>query len=767
MATAINLGFSRIGPNRELKKAVESYWSGKTSQDDLIHSAKRIRETNWRIQSDAGITQLPAGDFSFYDHVLDAAFAFDLVPDRFRALQLNDVDLYFAMARGVAGGRATQALEMTKWFDTNYHYLVPELTGEEEFSLKRNSLLDAYREGIGLGLNVRPVILGPISLLYLSKFKQVAKSPLCLLERAVAGYGTLLKQLGAAGANWIQLDEPVLVLDLDEAFRNAVSDCYERLAKEVPAVKILLATYFGPLRENLALAQGLPISALHLDLVRGSEQIEHAIGNCPDHLTLSLGLVDGRNIWKTDLTQALEIAERAARAIPPERLLIAPSCSLLHVPVDVSTETLLKPEIRNWLAFGKQKLEEVSLLARALNQGRAAVRAELEQNAKAIEARCTSGLVFHERVRQRLAELTSADFRRTNSHAVRSQRQQETLELPMLPTTTIGSFPQTDQLRRERLRRKKGELSAVEYDQFIRHEIEEAIRRQEEIGLDVLVHGEAERNDMVEYFGELLEGFAFTQNGWVQSYGSRCVKPPIIYGDVVRRAPMTVSWWQFAQSLTERPVKGMLTGPVTILQWSFVRDDQPRRDTCFQLALAIRDETIDLENAGCRVIQIDEPALREGLPLRQADVAEYLKWAVECFRLASSGVKDTTQIHTHMCYANFNDIVEAIAAMDADVISLESARSQMELLEAFAESRYPNDVGPGVYEVHSPRIPEKGEMISLLNKALQVIRPERLWVNPDCGLKTRRWEEVIPSLTNMVDAALSMRDILKTNRCVQ
>lgn len=764
MATAINLGYSRIGPNRELKKIVELYWVGKTPQENLLQTAKQIRQANWKTQSDAGIEQLPAGDFSLYDHVLDAAFAFDLVPARFRALNLNGIDLYFAMARGVAGGRGTETLEMTKWFDTNYHYIVPELTGEEDFSLTRNTPLEIYQEGAGLGFNVRPVMLGPVSLLYLSKFKRDGKSPLHLLERCTAGYATLLKRLSAAGAEWVQLDEPVLVLDLDEDFRNAFRICYERLAKEAPAIKILLATYFGPLRENLALAQSLSINALHLDLVRGREQLAEAIRNRPDHLTLSLGLVDGRNIWKTDLKRALGTIEEAARVTPPERIFLAPSCSLLHVPVDLKGETALNPEIRNWLAFGVQKLEEVSLLTRGLNEGRDAVRSELEENARAIEARRSSGLVSKEAVRRRLAELNDSQLIRTSPHSVRSRRQRDALSLPLLPTTTIGSFPQTEQLRRERLRWKKGELTAGDYEQFIRREIEHAIRCQEEIALDVLVHGEAERNDMVEYFGELLEGFAFTENGWVQSYGSRCVKPPIIYGDVARRAPMTVDWWQFAQSLTDRAVKGMLTGPVTILQWSFVRDDQARRDTCFQLALAIRDETVDLENAGCRVIQIDEPALREGLPLRKDDTGKYVQWAVDCFRLASSGIQDVTQLHTHMCYANFNDIVDAIAAMDADVISLESARSQMELLQAFAGDHYANDIGPGVYEVHSPRVPETEEMIALLERALQVIPAQRLWVNPDCGLKTRRWEEVIPSLTNMVSAAVELRKILNVDR---
>ena len=502
----------------------------------------------------------------------------------------------------------------------------------------------------------------------------------------------------------------------------------------------------------------LPINALHLDLIRGPEQLEHVLGNAPDDLILSLGIVDGRNIWKTDLKRALDIAERAAQTISSERMMIAPSCSLLHVPVDLRTENSIPLPIKNWLAFGRQKMEEVALITRALNEGRDSVRAELEQNAAAIEQRHTSGLVFNKNVRDRLAAITPGDLSRRSGHISRGEKQQARLKLPPFPTTTIGSFPQTEQLRRERLRMKKGEVTPAEYDGYIRKEIEHTIRKQEEIGLDVLVHGEAERNDMVEYFGELLEGFVFTKNGWVQSYGSRCVKPPIIYGDVSRKAPMTVDWWRFAQSLTVRPVKGMLTGPVTILQWSFVRDDQSRRDTCFQLALAIREETLDLEKAGCQIIQIDEPALREGLPLRTVDAPEYLSWAVDCFRLASGGASDETQIHTHMCYADFNDIVDAIAAMDADVISLESARSQMELLDAFVKYRYPNDLGPGVYDIHSPRVADKSEVVALLNKALKVIPSERLWVNPDCGLKTRRWEEVSPSLENMVAAALVIRN---------
>jgi 5-methyltetrahydropteroyltriglutamate--homocysteine methyltransferase len=760
MATALNLGFSRIGANRELKKAVESYWSGKSSSDDLLRAAKQIRQANWQIQIDAGISQVPSGDFSFYDHVLDAAFSFDLIPERFRNLQLkSDLDLYFAMARGLAHGQQTQALEMTKWFDTNYHYLVPELTGEETFQLTRTTSVDLYTEATGLGHAARPVILGPVSLLYLSKAKKSGVTPFDLLDRAIGAYEELLRKLAAAGASWIQIDEPVLALDLSKEVRQSISTSFKRLSAAVPQAKILLAAYFGSLQENLDLALDLPISALHLDLIRGPEQLAHALRHAPDHLMFSLGLVDGRNIWKTDLTRALGIAERAAQTVSTERIMIAPSCSLLHVPVDLGSETSISLGIKNWLAFGRQKLEEVTLLTKALNEGRDGVRMELKQNAEALQQRRTSTFVFNKSVRDRLAAIAPVDLVRQSPHASRGRRQQAALKLPALPTTTIGSFPQTEELRRERLRMKKGAVTPEEYDGFIRKEIEHAIRRQEEIGLDVLVHGEAERNDMVEYFGELLEGFAFTENGWVQSYGSRCVKPPIIYGDVARKAPMTVDWWRYAQSLTPRPVKGMLTGPVTILQWSFVRDDQPRRDTCLQLALAIRDETLDLENAGCRIIQIDEPALREGLPLRAVDAPEYLSWAVDCFKLASAGAKDATQIHTHMCYADFNDIVDAIAAMDADVISLESARSQMELLDAFVKNRYPNDIGPGVYDIHSPRIPDKAEIIALLNKALKVIPFERLWVNPDCGLKTRRWEEVSPSLANMVTAALVVRGI--------
>ncbi|HWB84649.1 MAG TPA: 5-methyltetrahydropteroyltriglutamate--homocysteine S-methyltransferase [Bryobacteraceae bacterium] len=763
MAIATNLGFSRIGANRELKKAVEAYWAGRTSPDDLRKSAAAIRAANWQIQTDAGIEHLPSGDFSFYDHVLDAAFAFDLIPRRFRnEAPANDLDLYFLMARGLAGGRQTQALEMTKWFDTNYHYLVPELEREQVFRLARNTSVEQSKEASRFRRAVRPVILGPLSLLLLSKSTD-GSNPLNLLDRALPAYEELLQQLSATDATWVQIDEPVLVLDLNnEVIQQELPRCYERLAASAPGIRILLATYFGSLKENLDVALRLPISGLHLDLVRGRDQFEKALKGAPSSLTLSLGLIDGRNIWKSNLTAALALAEKAADAISTDRIMIAPSCSLLHVPVDLTGEDALPAEVRDWLAFGKQKLEEVSLITKALNLGRSAIADQLEENKGALARRTASKLVFESTVRARVAAIMASDLSRKSPHTVRKKKQAEVLHLPSLPTTTIGSFPQTEQLRRERLRARNGVIGQAAYKRFLKKEIEYAIRQQEEIGLDVLVHGEAERNDMVEYFGELLQGFAFTRNGWVQSYGSRCVKPPIIYGDVSRKAPMTIEWWQFTQSLTNRPVKGMLTGPVTILQWSFVRDDQPRRDTCLQLALAIRDEVIDLERAGCKIVQIDEPALREGLPLRAADATEYLSWAVDSFKLASAGVQDATQIHTHMCYANFQDIIGAISAMDADVISLESARSRMELLQTFVTSRYPNDLGPGVYDIHSPRVPEKAEIESSLQRALEVIPPEQLWVNPDCGLKTRKWEEVAPALTNMVAAARSARSALPT-----
>lgn len=759
MAQATSLGFARIGANRELKKATEAYWAGRTSAEELLAAAQRIRRSNWEIQIAAGLDSVPSGDFSLYDHVLDTAFLFDLIPERFQQLKTaNDLDLYFAMARGVTGDSSAPALEMTKWFDTNYHYLVPEFTSKDEFRLARTTPVEVFREATANGVQARPVVLGPVSFLLLGKVKESGLPPLGLLDRLLPAYEDLFSRLAAEGAAWVQVDEPVLTLDLAQEAQTALKRSFNRLSRAGQSMKILLATYFGPLRDNLALALRLHVHALHLDLVRGSGQLEDAIRDAPQDLMLSLGLVDGRNVWKTDLTRTLEVAERAAGKLQPWRILVSPSCSLLHVPVDLSLERSLAPEVRDWLAFGRQKLDEVVILRRALDEGRRAVQAELEANAESIKRRRNSPLAMREAVRRRLESISKDDLKRTHSFAIRQSFQRSTLALPPLPTTTIGSFPQTTEIRSQRARLRKGAIEPGQYDGYIRDAIEHAIKQQERLGLDVLVHGEPERNDMVEYFGELLDGFALTESGWVQSYGSRCVKPPIIYGDIARREPMTVDLWRYAQSLTSRPVKGMLTGPVTILQWSFVRDDQPRRDTCFQLALAIRDETLDLERAGCRVIQVDEPALREGLPLRRSDRTEYLHWAVDAFRLASSGVRDFTQIHTHMCYGEFDDIIDAIADMDPDVISLESARSQMELLDVVASSMYANQVGPGVYDIHSPRVPPVEEIAALLRKALSVISAQRLWVNPDCGLKTRRWEEALPALMHMVEAARRVRN---------
>lgn len=758
MAQATILGFARIGANRELKKATEAYWAGRASAEELLDAARGIRRRNWEIQTAAGLDSVPSGDFSLYDHVLDTAFLFDAVPERFRRLESShELDLYFAMARGTASDRSITALEMTKWFDTNYHYLVPEFTGREEFWLARTTPVDVFREAAACGVRARPVVLGPVSFLLLGKAKAPGLSPLSLLDDLLFAYEDLFSRLAGEGAEWVQVDEPVLALDLAPEALAALESSLTRLSRAGKGMKILLASYFGPFGDNLAAALRWPIHALHLDLVRGAEDLDGAIRDAPRHLALSLGLVDGRNVWKTDLQRALKLAERAADRLSSERILVSPSCSLMHAPVDLSLERSLAPEIQDWLAFGKQKLDEAVILKRALNEGRNAVRAELDANAESIRRRRESPLVMREAVRRRLESIGAAGWERRKPFAARQPLQRARLGLPLLPTTTIGSFPQTAELRSLRARLRQGAITPDEYESRIRGEIREVIERQERLGLDVLVHGEPERNDMVEHFGELLDGFALTGNGWIQSYGSRCVKPPVIYGDVARRGPMTVDLWRYAQSLTSRPVKGMLTGPVTILQWSFVRDDQPRRDTCLQLALAIRDEARDLETAGCGIIQIDEPALREGLPLRQAGRPEYLRWAVDAFRLASSGVSDSTQIHTHMCYGEFGDIGGAIAAMDADVISLESARSQMDLLASLAVDLYAGQIGPGVYDIHSPRVPSAEEIAELLRKALRVISGQRLWVNPDCGLKTRRWEEALPALERMVAAARQLR----------
>ena len=757
MVIASNLGYPRIGPGRELKKALESFWGGRSDAAELDAASATLRRASWELQQAAGIDQIPSNDFSLYDHVLDTAAMLGAVPSRFGWNgSMVDRDTYFAMARG---GPDTPAMEMTKWFDTNYHYIVPEFEPGMILRLASSKAIDEYREAKALGIETRPKLLGPVSFLLLGKSRHAGIEPLDLLDQALPVYEQVLRQLAEAGATWVQVDEPMLVLDLSARARAAYAQAYARLSAAGPSLKLLLATYFGDPGDNLETALGLPVAGLHLDLTRASHTgrlVQRTLAAVPDARTLSLGLVDGRNVWRTDLDAALGTARAVLESVGPQRVMIGPSCSLLHTPVDLGLETELDEELHSWLAFARQKVDEIALLARALVD-EAAVAAELEARRAALASRRASSRVHDPAVAARMGSVDEAMQRRATAFAQRHAAQQARLRLPPLPTTTIGSFPQTGAVRKTRAAFKAGRLSAAEYDGFLESEIERVVRFQEEVGLDVLVHGEPERTDMVEYFGERLAGVAVTKHGWVQSYGSRCARPPIIYGDVSRPEPMTVRWARYAQSLTDRPVKGMLTGPITILQWSFVRDDQPRRDTAGQIALAIRDEVRDLEAAGIRVIQIDEPALREGLPLRRVEWDAYLEWAVASFRLAAAGVHDETQIHTHMCYAEFNDILEAIARMDADVISIEASRSQMELLEGFARFHYPNQIGPGVYDIHSPRVPSQKSVETLIDYALDVLAADQLWINPDCGLKTRNWDEVRPSLTHMVAAAERQR----------
>lgn len=761
-----NLGYPRIGGDRELKKASERFWSGRGTREELLAEAKRIREKNWNIQHNAGLDLIPSNDFSHYDQVLDLSLTVGAIPERYHALLTGGdeaaSDLYFAMARGhQRDGVDITAMEMTKWFDTNYHYIVPEFRAGQSFKLFSKKIITEYKEAKALGFRTKPVIIGPVSYLLLGKEKGEGFHRLDLLDALLPVYIEVLRSLQNADAEWVQLDEPFLALDMDERTRAAYTKAYAEIARACPRLKVLLATYFEGLKgDAVQLAAALPVCCLHLDLVRAPEQLDAVLNALPEKLSLSLGVVDGRNIWINDMERSLALITKAVGRIGQERVFIAPSCSLLHVPCDLELEDggPLKAELKRWLAFAKQKVHEVETLKElASPHTNTKADALLAANKQAIADRRTSPLINDKAVQQRTAAVDpKKDARRHNAYAQRRVAQQR-LGLPRFPTTTIGSFPQTAEVRKWRATFKKSGITQEQYDALLKAETEKAIRWQEEIGIDVLVHGEFERNDMVEYFGELLQGFAFTRNGWVQSYGSRCVKPPVIYGDVSRPTPMTVSWSAFAQSLTDKPVKGMLTGPVTILQWSFVRDDQPRSTTCRQIALAIRDEVKDLEKAGIRIIQIDEPAIREGLPLRKPDWSAYLQWAVEAFRISSSGVDDGTQIHTHMCYSEFNDIIGDIAAMDADVITIECSRSQMELLDAFADFKYPNEIGPGVYDIHSPRVPARKEMEDLMRKASAVIPTDRLWVNPDCGLKTRGWDETRKALEEMVAAAQVMR----------
>jgi 5-methyltetrahydropteroyltriglutamate--homocysteine methyltransferase len=759
MTTLHNLGFPRIGLQRELKRAQEGYWRGDISAEQLEQSGRELRARHWHLQAQRGVELIPVGDFSWYDSILDLSVTLGAVPARFEwSGDRVDLDTYFRMARGRApSGTPATACEMTKWFDTNYHYIVPELEPNQPFALCSDHLFQQVAEAQALGFRVKPVLPGPLTWLWLGKTKGGDFDKLTLLERLLPVYGELLQRLEAQEVEWVQIDEPILALDLPQAWRNAFESTYHRL--HTPSLKRLLATYFGPLQENLELACHLPVDGLHLDAVRAPYELASALDKLPAYKTLSVGMVDGRNIWRTDLDAAL-LQLRKLKNRLGERLWIAPSCSLLHVPVDLEQETDLDPEVKSWLAFATQKLEELGTLKQALDDGADAARHELEESRRILATRETSPRLHNPEVQLRVSGTTAEQAERSSPYPRRVQQQRNRFKLPLLPTTTIGSFPQTPEIRSTRRDYKQGRMDRAEYTQRIRREIEQVVRKQEQLGLDVLVHGEAERNDMVEYFGEQLEGFAFTGNGWVQSYGSRCVKPPILFGDVSRPRPMTVEWTRYAQSLTDKPMKGMLTGPVTILNWSFVRNDQPESETCLQLALALRDEVKDLEAAGIGIIQIDEAALREGLPLRKAAWKKYLRWAVQAFRITASGVADHTQIHTHMCYSEFNDIIESIAAMDADVITIETSRSDMELLDAFENFHYPNEIGPGVYDIHSPNVPETGQIVELMQKAAQRIPAERLWINPDCGLKTRGWPESEQALINMVRAADLLRNSL-------
>ncbi|MFW5803169.1 MAG: 5-methyltetrahydropteroyltriglutamate--homocysteine S-methyltransferase [Verrucomicrobiota bacterium] len=755
-----SLGFPRIGSHRELKKAQEGYWKGETSRDKLLETACELRKRHWTLQAEAGIDLVPAGDFSLYDHMLDVVAMVGAVPRRFGWNgEEVDVDTYFRMARGDGN---TNAMEMTKWFDTNYHYIVPEFHRDQTYKLSSVRLLDDVREARAEGHNVKAVLPGPMTFLHLGKETETNFDRWEHLDAVVSVYEEMLAKL-AKLTSQIQIDEPILALDLPENVRANFPSVYRRLRSAARGAKLMLATYFDSLvGENALLAANLPVDVLHIDAVRGADRVGAVADLLPADAALSLGVVNGRNVWRVDADATLERIAPIVERLGEERVLLGTSCSLLHCPIDLDLETDLDDEIRLWMAFSKQKCRELRMLADAAT-GKD-VSAALEENRRAWQSRRSSYRVSDPDVQSRLGAVDADMLKRESPYEVRKKIQRETLNLPKLPTTTIGSFPQTADIRRTRRLLKKGEIDESEYRTAMRGFIRESVERQTELELDVLVHGEPERNDMVEHFGEQMDGFCFTRNGWVQSYGSRCVKPPVIFGDVSRAYPMTVDWMRYAQSLTDKPMKGMLTGPITILCWSFVRDDQPRSETCRQIALAVRDEVLDLEKAGIRIIQIDEAALREGLPLRRADWDSYLRWAVDAFRLASSGVKDETQIHTHMCYSEFNEIIEWIAEMDADVISIEASRSNMELLHAFHKFEYPNDIGPGVYDIHSPRVPSLEEIADLLRMAIQVVPSDRLWVNPDCGLKTRDWAESLASLKNMVQARQAVLTELEESR---
>lgn len=768
MVFATNLGFPRIGAKRELKRLVENFWNGKLDEKALLAGAKNLRLENWQMQKSLGLDHIPSNDFSFYDHVLDTAFMLGVIPDAYKNVEKTPgLATYFAMGRGKQGtveGKQVDvpAMEMKKYFDTNYHYIVPRFDQDTTFSLNSNKAVEEFLEAKSNGIHTRPVIVGPVSFLLMGRPSKKAApgfSALSLLPKLIPVYQQLLKKLAEAGADWIQMDEPFLVQELDQSAGNALKSAYPSLVQACPAVKILIATYFDRLDSNIDYVLPLPVHGIQLDLVRAPGQLDVILPKVPSHMVVSLGLINGRNIWKTDLAAAIQVVEKVVDHLGSNRVFVAPSCSLLHSPVTLENEAKIDPEIMNWLAFAKEKIKEIVTIKSYINNGPASVATELEKNAAAMASRKSSRRIHNPDVKKRMEGLKPEMFKRKSPFKARWSLQQNRLNLPLFPTTTIGSFPQTKDVRQVRAQLKKGEITDAQYWDFIKKETEACIRSQEEIGLDVLVHGEFERNDMVEYFGENMSGFVFSQNGWVQSYGSRCVKPPIIFGDVSRPKAMTVETSVYAQSLTSKPMKGMLTGPVTILQWSFVRDDQPRKDTAFQIALGIRDEVVDLEKAGIKVIQIDEAALREGLPLRRSDWNDYLQWSVDSFLLSSTGVKDDTQIHSHMCYSDFNDIFTAIQRMDCDALTIENSKSDLKLLSAFERHGYQNSIGPGVYDIHSPRVPSKEELNDRFHQLLKYLDKKLLWINPDCGLKTRGWEETRQSLKNMVEVAKTLRSM--------
>ena len=751
-------GYPRVGAKRELKFAVEAYWKGAKSEAELQETAAEIRRLNWATQKAAGADLVPVGDFSFYDHVLDLLCTLGGIPSRFGFDAANlTLEQYFQLARG----NATQmAMEMTKWFDTNYHFIVPEWSADTSFKVNAKNLIAQIKEAKSQGHDIKPTLVGPITLTYLGKKKEDfgCRIEKILLPKLLPAYAQLLRELAAEGVDWIQIDEPILATDVAQVWLDAFAPVYKELANT--GVRIILGTYFAGVAEHVKLLGSLPVHGVHIDCVRAPEQLAVFAEHFPTNKVLSVGLIDGRNVWKANLTQVIDTLE-PVKAKFQNNLWIAPSCSLLHSPQDLAVEEKLNGEIKSWMAFAAQKLVELGVVKRALEHGKDSVAAELKASDAAAADRATNKLIHNDAVKARLTNLPKGADQRKSPFAKRIKAQQAWMNLPILPTTTIGSFPQTTEIRHARAAFKKGELSATDYDAAMKKEIAYCVEVQEKLNIDVPVHGEAERNDMVEYFGEQLQGYCFTQFGWVQSYGSRCVKPPIIFGDVSRPNPMTVYWSTYAQSLTKRPMKGMLTGPVTMFKWSFVRNDIPLSEVAKQIALALNDEVLDLEKAGIKVIQIDEPAIREAMPLKKSQWKEFLDWACESFRLSSTGAEDSTQIHTHMCYSEFNDILDAIASMDADVITIETSRSDMELLTAFGDFKYPNDIGPGVYDIHSPRVPTDAEVEHLLRKAMEVVPVERLWVNPDCGLKTRGWKETLEQLEVMMRVTEKLRAELK------